>query len=393
MGAEVDALCGAATASARPSGSTAATATGSAAGTRGSARSSWRSRSCARAPTSPTGCCSPRKRAEQALVAVDRRCLPGRRLDPAGREAGAHRSGIEGISKSQVSPPGRRASMRSSRPSAPGRSRAPYPLPDAGRPGRQVPRGRPDRQRLRRARRRRQRATATARVARPRRRHHRGRRRLARLPARSRRPRPLRRRAGHLRRPPGPRRRDRRHPARARPGSAAARTSCATCSTRVPKGAQPLVATHGALDLRPARRRHGARAARPRRRAARGALPGRGRAAGRGRPPTCSPSPPSPRRSGVRSGRNNPLERLNKEIRRRTDVVGIFPNRAAALRLVGAVLAEQNDEWAARPPLHEPRVRSPRRSRPRPPRARGGGDDRSRHHASEDDPASSSYTT
>ncbi len=67
---------------------------------------------------------------------------------------------------------------------------------------------------------------------------------------------------------------------------------------------------------------------------------------------------------------NNPIARLNGEIKRRTNVVGIFPNEAAIFRLLGAILLEPNDEWAVQrgryitletiaPLSHTPLVRRP----------------------------------
>ena len=53
---------------------------------------------------------------------------------------------------------------------------------------------------------------------------------------------------------------------------------------------------------------------------------------------------PAQHRTKIHS--TNPLERLNKEVKRRADVVGIFPNKGSIVRLIGAVLLEANDEWA-----------------------------------------------
>ncbi len=60
---------------------------------------------------------------------------------------------------------------------------------------------------------------------------------------------------------------------------------------------------------------------------------------------TFSPTWTSPASTGPRSHLTNPLERVNREIKRRADVIGIFPNDDAIIRLVGALMLETNDDW------------------------------------------------
>ena len=115
--------------------------------------------------------------------------------------------------------------------------------------------------------------------------------------------------------------------------------------TRVPKSAQAMVATLVRTIFAQPDAELGVGPARPRRRPARRTVPGRRRAARRGRPDVLAFTA-FPKEHWKQIWSNNPQERLNKELRRRTDVVGIFPNRDAVIRLVGAVLAEQHDEWA-----------------------------------------------
>ncbi len=132
----------------------------------------------------------------------------------------------------------------------------------------------------------------------------------------------------------------------ARPGSGVACTSCGTCWRRSRAAPASRWRRSCGRSSRSRIARHGAGAtAEGRRRAARRALR---------RPPSCSKHAaedvlaylhfPVAHRRQLHS--TNPLERLNKEIKRRSAVVGIFPHRDSLLRLVGALLAEQDDEWA-----------------------------------------------
>ena len=176
------------------------------------------------------------------------------------------------------------------------------------------------------------------------------------------------------RRAPRPRRRDRGDAAR---GGLAALPHPLHAQPAHPRAEEraELRRDDGAHDLRPARRRHGPRAARA------GSSTSSRRASPR--PPRCSTRPAPdllaftafPKEHWRQLWCNNSLERLNKEIRRRTDVVGIFPDRAVDHPPRRRRPRRTERRVGRRPPLHERRVDRQSTRRPRR-RARGGDRDR-----------------
>ena len=134
---------------------------------------------------------------------------------------------------------------------------------------------------------------------------------------------------------------------RAPPGNAAGSTRCATCSSAAHHRHRAMIA---AL-VRTVFAQPDADTARTQLRAVVDQLDAlradRRRAARRRWRPTCSPTPRFPPAHWSKIWSNNPIERLNRELKRRTDVVGIFPDKASVIRLVGALLVEINDEMIA----------------------------------------------